>query len=191
MSLSLTLSNSNHTHTHIQTHTHTGFKPATLADLGEVLPADVKVDTSEMAYITTHTAKGMGMAQASNEVVGSVISTMSANIVPSVLVSSEDAPAGRLSMPSLYQSDSKTVAISGFSKGTPVALALTTKCSPVPGAGQEEVSLGQFSPKTRGASSVPFTMPEDTEDGVYSVKATQNGFTFCSQPFDYKSGDRR
>jgi len=156
------------------------FQPTTLQEeLRAVMPADLIVNESQADYVTTHVVKGMGLATATEDVMSSVVSTLSGNVVPSVLVSSVDG--GRLALPSFEQGGAGKVILSGFSTLAPVSLAMTEKCG-MPSASDKPI--GQFVPTRRGASNVPFEVPADLAPDTYSIKATQYGISFCTQSFD-------
>jgi len=156
------------------------YQPAAFHDaLGAVVPADLSVDDSEAAFVTTHVVKGMGLAAASEGVMSSVVGTLAGNVVPSVLVSSGNG--GRLALPSFTQGEAGKVVLSGFSTKAPVSLAVTEKCG-LPSASDQPI--GQFVPNRKGAVTVPFEVPADLAPKTYSIKATQYGVSFCTQPFD-------
>jgi hypothetical protein len=157
------------------------YKPASLQEaLAGVTSTDLTLDTSAAEYITTHTIKGMGMSAASDNVLSSMVGTLSSNVVPTALVSSGSTGSSNLALPTLAQGSTGSVALAGFSTKAPVALAVTDKC----GLGSTDTPVGQVTPRGGSASNVPFEVPADLPPGTYSIKATQYGVTFCTQPFD-------
>lgn len=42
-------------------------------------------------------------------------------------------------------------------------------------------------PKTQQAMTVPITIPKDTAAGIYAIRATQGGLSWCSQPVEVRA----
>ncbi len=173
------------------------FQPEQLNEhLDAITPESVSMDQAAAEYLTTHTVKGMTFPQASTAAFDAVVSTMRTGVTPSVLVSGADASAAQMALPSFAPGSAGTMSMTGFLKNKPVTFEMASKCSAlgaaklqVPGAassGIDAVPVGVFTPSATGANNVPFTVPADLPAGTYSMRATQSGFSFCSQPFEVK-----
>lgn len=89
----------------------------------------------------------------------------------------------RLALPKLIAGGEAVVALANFYQTQPVTIAITTNCILGIAATAAEgpvVALGSYAPVDQ--ISVP--IPETTVPGTYSLRATQNGLSWCSQPVD-------
>jgi hypothetical protein len=96
-----------------------------------------------------------------------------------VLVQGSGSAVGRLALPQVASGSTADVALANFFEDKPVAMELTTKCMAV-GAKDTVVALGSFAP----ADQLAVPIPAGTPPGTYSLRATQNGLSWCSQPVD-------
>lgn len=158
-----------------------GFAPETF--LGTLAaPADVKLDATGVALEAVHEIKGMDLAGASKQIFANMMAAVSDTGLPTVLVQGSGSSLGRLALPQVESGSTATVALANFFEDKPVTMELTTKCMMAAAAKDAAVALGSFAP----ADQLAVTIPAGTAPGTYSLRATQNGLSWCSQPVDIK-----
>ena len=141
-------------------------------------PADVQLEATGIALETVHNVKGMDMATASKQVLANMMAAVADTGLPTVLVQGSGSAVGRLALPQVAAGSTANVALANFFDDKPVAMELSTKC--MAAAAKDTVGLGSFAP----ADQLAVPIPAGTRPGTYSLRATQNGLSWCSQPVD-------
>lgn len=146
-------------------------------------PGDVQLEATGVALETVHNIKGMDMAGAAKQVLATMVAAVAETGMPTVLVQGTDegsgSVVGRIALPQVASGSTANVALANFFEDKPVAMVLTTKCMAA-AAKDTVVALGSFAP----ADQLNVPIPAGTRPGTYSLRATQNGLSWCSQPVD-------
>jgi len=171
------------------------FTPETfLTMLGEVVPAGVHVDATDLVVTQVHNVKEMDLAGAATQMFEVMAAAAAETGLPTVLVNGAAAGAdkeekattstvNRLALPKLIAGGEALMALANFYQAQPISMALTTKCILGMAATyfkDSVVSLGFFAP----VDQVSVPIPANITAGTYSLRATQNGLSWCSQPVD-------
>jgi hypothetical protein len=176
------------------------FTPETLLImLSDVAPAGVHLDVTDLAVTQVHNVKGNDLAGAAKQMFAVVAAAAAETGLPALLVNGAAADANkeerasitstvnRLALPKITAGGEAVVALANFYPTQPITMALTTKCilGMAPTTAKDSVvALGSFAPVDQ--ISVP--VPANTTPGIYSLRATQNGLSWCSQPVDIVAG---
>ncbi len=144
-------------------------------------PADVTLEATDVALNTVHSVKGMNMASAAKEVLANMVAAVGDTGLPTVLVQGTDGgnAMSRLALPQVASGSTANVALANFFDDKPVTMELTTKCLAA-ATKDTALALGSFAP----ADQLAVPIPAGTSPGTYSLRATQNGLSWCSQPVD-------
>jgi len=155
-----------------------GFAPEEFLDTLDA-PGDVRLEATGVALETVHSIKGMDQAGAAKQVLANMVAAVAETGLPTVLVQGSGSAVGRLALPKVASGSTANVALANFFKDKPVSMELTTKCTAA-AAKDTVVALGSFAP----ADQLAVPIPAGTRPGTYSLRATQNGLSWCSQPVD-------
>ena len=160
---------------------------ALLKSLAPSAGADLVLDATDVSLTTVHNVKGNDMAAALKQVMDTMATSAAQTGLPTVLVAG--GGAGRFAFPQLVAGTVADVALGNFADSKPISLELASKC--VLGGMDKEsnVPLGSFTPSAGvdALDKVPVTIPAGTAPGTYSIRATQGGLSWCSQPMDVKA----
>lgn len=165
------------------------FTPETfLTMLGEVAPAGVHLDATDLSVTKVHNVKGTDLAGAAKQMFAVMAAAAADTGLPTLLVNGAATAAdkeekasitstvNRLALPKITAGEEAVVALANFYQAQPVTMALTTKCilgMAATAAKDSVVALGSFAPLDQ--ISVP--IPTNTTPGIYSLRATQNGLS--------------
>lgn len=127
----------------------------------------------------------MDQAAAAKQVLATMVAAVAETDLPTVLVQGTDEGSGssivgRLALPQVASGQTANVALANFFEDKPVTMELTTKCLAASAKDNSVVPLGSFAP----ADQLAVPIPAGTRPGTYSLRATQNGLSWCSQPVD-------
>ncbi|KAM3568465.1 hypothetical protein VYU27_009412 [Nannochloropsis oceanica] len=146
-------------------------------------PGNVKLEATDVTLEMQHFVRGMDLHGAAKEVLANMVAAVADTGLPTVLVQGMDegtgSAVGRFALPKVASGSTANVALANFFDDKPVAMELTTKCMAV-AAKDAVVALGSFKP----ADQLAVQIPAGTSPGTYSLRASQNGLFWCSQPID-------
>jgi hypothetical protein len=152
--------------------------------LGKVAHAGVHLDAVDLAMTNVHSTKGTDLAGSMNETGLSTVLVNGAAVGASKKEKATIASKVNIwALPKIAAGKEALVAVANFYQAQPVTMSLTSKC--VLGIEMtyfkdSVIALGSFA--SVGDVSVP--IPANTTPCTYSLRATQNGLFWCSQPVD-------